>query len=43
LERLADIIVSGTIVVPPITRIKLEDVPALNGNPPPTEKRSSPP
>jgi len=32
LERLADIVVSGTIVVPPITRIKLEDVPALNGN-----------
>ena len=32
LERLADIVVSGTIVVPPITRIELEDVPALNGN-----------
>ena len=32
LERLADIVVSDTIVVPPITRIELEDVPALNGN-----------
>jgi NADPH2:quinone reductase len=32
LERLADIVVTGTIVVPPITRIELADVPALNGN-----------
>jgi hypothetical protein len=32
LKRLADIVVSGRIVVPPITRIELDDVPALNGN-----------
>ncbi len=32
LERLADIVVTGAIVVPPITRIKLEDVAALNGS-----------
>jgi NADPH:quinone reductase len=32
LERLAEIVVSGAIVVPPITRIELEDVPALDGN-----------
>ena len=32
LEQLADIVVSDTIVVPPITRVELEDVPALNGN-----------
>jgi NADPH:quinone reductase-like Zn-dependent oxidoreductase len=32
LERLAGIVVSGTIVVPPITSIKLEDVAALNGS-----------
>jgi NADPH:quinone reductase len=32
LERLAGIVVSGAIVVPPITRIELEDVPALNGD-----------
>jgi NADPH:quinone reductase len=32
LERLADIVVGGTIVVPPITRIELEDVAALNGS-----------
>jgi hypothetical protein len=34
LERLADIVLTGSIVVPPITRIALEDVPALNGNTP---------
>jgi NADPH2:quinone reductase len=33
LERLADAVVSGRIVVPPITRIQLGDVPALNGRP----------
>jgi NADPH:quinone reductase len=32
LERLADTVVKGDIVVPPITRVKLDDVPALNGN-----------
>jgi len=32
LERLADAVVNGRIVVPPITRVKLDDVPALNGN-----------
>ena len=32
LERLADAVVNGAIVVPPITRVKLDDVPALNGN-----------
>jgi NADPH2:quinone reductase len=32
LERLADAIVSGRIASPPITRIKLEDVPALRPN-----------
>ena len=32
LERLADAVVNGVIVVPPITRVKLDDVPALNGN-----------
>ena len=32
LDRLADAVVSGRIVVPPITRIKLEDVPSLNRN-----------
>jgi hypothetical protein len=32
LERLADTVVNGRIVVPPITRVKLADVPALNGN-----------
>ncbi len=32
LERLADAVVDGGIVVPPITRVKLDDVPALNGN-----------
>ena len=32
LERLADIVVGGSIVVPPITLIKLEDVPTLNPN-----------
>ena len=30
LERLADLVVNGTIVVPPITLIKLDDVPTLN-------------
>jgi NADPH:quinone reductase-like Zn-dependent oxidoreductase len=32
LERLADLVVTGTIVVPPITLIKLDDVPTLNAN-----------
>lgn len=32
LERLADAVVNGRIVVPPITRVELDDVPALNGN-----------
>jgi NADPH:quinone reductase len=32
LERLANAVVSGRIVVPPITRITLDDVPALNRN-----------
>jgi threonine dehydrogenase-like Zn-dependent dehydrogenase len=32
LHRLADAVVSGQIVVPPITRVKLDDVPGLNGN-----------
>ena len=32
LERLADRVVTGTIVVPPITLIKLDDVPTLNAN-----------
>ena len=32
LERLADAVVNGRIVVPPITRVKLDDVPALNGS-----------
>jgi NADPH2:quinone reductase len=32
LERLADTVVSGRIVVPPITLVELDDVPALNGN-----------
>jgi NADPH:quinone reductase-like Zn-dependent oxidoreductase len=32
LERLADAVVNGTVVVPPITRVKLDDVPSLNGN-----------
>ena len=32
LERLADIVVGGSIVVPPITLIKLEDVPTRNPN-----------
>jgi NADPH2:quinone reductase len=32
LERLAGDIVSGRIVVPPITRIDLDDVPTLNGH-----------
>ena len=38
LERLADAIVNGSIVVPPITRVKLDDAPALNGNAHPDEK-----
>jgi NADPH:quinone reductase-like Zn-dependent oxidoreductase len=33
LERLADAVVSGRIVAPPITRVQLDDVPALNGKP----------
>jgi NADPH:quinone reductase-like Zn-dependent oxidoreductase len=33
LERLADAVVSGRIIAPPITRIKLDDVPGLNGRP----------
>ena len=32
LERLADLVVSGTIVVPPVTLIKLDDVPTLDPN-----------
>jgi NADPH2:quinone reductase len=32
LERLADLVVTGTIVVPPITLIKLDEVPTLNSN-----------
>ena len=32
LERLADAVVNRRIVTPPITRVKLDDVPALNGN-----------
>jgi hypothetical protein len=31
LEQLADAVVSGRIVPPPISRIDLNDVPALNG------------
>jgi hypothetical protein len=31
LERLADAVLSGRIVAPPITRITLDDVPGLNG------------
>ena len=30
LERLASLVVTGTIVAPPITVIKLDDVPTLN-------------
>jgi predicted dinucleotide-binding enzyme len=33
LERLADAVVSGRIVAPPITPITLDDVPGLNGRP----------
>ena len=33
LERLAAAVVSGRIVVPPITQIELDDVPRLNGKP----------
>jgi hypothetical protein len=32
LERLRDAVVSGRVVVPPITRVQLDDVPALNRN-----------
>ena len=32
LERLAEMVVSGRIVAPPITRVELEDAPALNRN-----------
>jgi NADPH:quinone reductase-like Zn-dependent oxidoreductase len=32
LERLADLAVRGRIVMPPITLIRLDDVPALNGS-----------
>ncbi|HUE27137.1 MAG TPA: NADP-dependent oxidoreductase [Solirubrobacteraceae bacterium] len=38
LERLADAVVNGRAVVPPIAQIKLEDVPTLNGKPPPDGK-----
>jgi hypothetical protein len=38
LERLADAVVSGRVVAPPITRIKLDDVPGLNGKPRPEGK-----
>lgn len=33
LEQIADAVVSGRIVVPPITRIQLDDASALNGRP----------
>ncbi len=33
LDRLADAVVSARVVVPPITHIELDDVPALNGKP----------
>jgi NADPH:quinone reductase len=33
LERIADAVVSGRIVAPPINRITLDDVPGLNGRP----------
>jgi NADPH:quinone reductase-like Zn-dependent oxidoreductase len=32
LERLAELVVTGTIVAPPITVIKLDEVPTLNAN-----------
>ncbi|MGB8879192.1 MAG: hypothetical protein WCD11_22965 [Solirubrobacteraceae bacterium] len=32
LERLADLVVTGTIVVPPITLIRLDEVPTLSPN-----------
>jgi hypothetical protein len=32
LTRLADLVASGTIIVPPVTVIKLDDVPTLNPN-----------
>ena len=38
LERLADLVVSGRIILPPITLIKLDDVPTLNGNAHPNGK-----
>jgi hypothetical protein len=34
LARLADLVVTGTLVVSPITVIKLDDVPALDPNAP---------
>lgn len=34
LERLAEMVVSGRIVAPPITRVALDDAPALNRNAP---------
>jgi len=39
LDRLADAVVSARVVVPPITHIELDDVPALNGKPTPTGRR----
>lgn len=32
LERLADAVVGGRIVVPPITRVELDEVPEMSGN-----------
>jgi hypothetical protein len=32
LERLAELVVTGTIVAPPISVIKLDEVPTLNAN-----------
>jgi hypothetical protein len=32
LERLADLVLAGTIVAPPITVIKLNDVPTVDPN-----------
>lgn len=33
LERLADAVVNGRVVVPPITEVNFDDVPGLNGKP----------
>ena len=41
LERLIDAVVNGCLVVPPITRVKLDDVPALNRNAHADGRRSS--